>query len=93
MDMSLVSKCNVSDCAYNAENNCCTPGINVGAHAQCNTFIHGSRKGGSRQAKSGIGACLASECQWNTELECQASNVDVTVHNGHADCHTFREKK
>ena len=93
MDMSQVGKCNVSTCAYNQENICHTMGINVGAHAECNTFIHGSRKGGFREARAGIGACLASECKHNTELECKAPRIDVTIHNGHADCHTFEASK
>jgi hypothetical protein len=92
MDMSMINKCTMSNCAYNASGMCHTPGITVGPHAECNTFVHASARGGFREVQGGIGACLASDCKFNDKLECRATNVDVGSHEKHADCETFRSK-
>ncbi|MBI2328952.1 MAG: DUF1540 domain-containing protein [Chloroflexi bacterium] len=92
MDMTRILKCNMSTCAYNMNNICHTPGINVGSHAECNTYTHGSSKGGFPEAKGGIGACLASECKFNEQLECRISSINVASHDRHADCETFQTR-
>lgn len=92
MEMTPIAACNVSQCVYNQQNLCHTPGINVGHHAECNTYFWGNPKGGLVEIKGGIGACQASECRFNQQLECRASNINVSTHNGHADCHTFQPK-
>jgi hypothetical protein len=92
MDMSMITKCTMSNCAYNAGGMCHTLGITVGPHAECNTFVHASARGGFREVQGGIGACLASDCKFNDKLECRATNVDVASHEKHADCETFRAK-
>ncbi len=89
MDMTPILACNMSTCAYNMNYVCHTPGINVGPHAECNTYIHASSKGGLQEVEGGIGACLASDCKFNERLECQASNISVANHERHADCETF----
>lgn len=93
MDMTPISMCNVTQCAYNQANLCHTLGINVGSHAECNTYNYRTAKGGDRQIMAGIGACLASECRHNQDLECKAPNIDVTFHDSHADCKTFEAKR
>lgn len=92
MEMRQVASCNVSSCAFNTDNLCRTPGINVGPHAQCDTFNYWNNKAGFREVKGGVGACRAADCQYNNMLECNAPNINVTVHSGHADCKTFRAK-
>jgi hypothetical protein len=93
MKMTGISKCNMSICAYNKEGACHTPGITVGPHAECNTYVHHSSRGGFPEVKGEIGACLASSCKFNDKLECQAAEVDVTSDDKHADCATFQQKK
>ncbi len=93
MEMSEISKCNMSVCVYNRENCCITPGITVGSHAECITFNHGSAKGGFDNVNGGVGACLAADCKFNEQLECKAPKIDVTVHDRHPDCATFQLKK
>jgi len=93
MEMSKIAMCNVSSCAYNMENLCHTLGITVGSHAECNTYNHGSRKGGFSDVNGGIGACLASECKFNDQLECRAPNVNIAGHDLHADCNTFEPRR
>ena len=92
MNMTAISKCNMSTCAYNKDGACHTLGITVGPHAECNTYVHASSRGGFPDIKGGIGACTASNCKFNEKLECQAAQVDVAVDAKHADCKTFQMK-
>lgn len=93
MEMSQIAACTMSACAYNKENHCHTLGITVGPHAECNTFSHASKKGGSKEANGGVGACIAADCKFNDQLECKAPNINVTTHNAHPDCKTFQPRK
>lgn len=93
MEMSSVRSCNVSTCAYNKKSICHTMGITVGDHAECNTYNHGSRRGGFSEVKGAVGACLASDCTFNDQLECKAPHIEVGGHSEHADCDTFASKK
>ena len=92
MNMTGISKCNMSNCAYNREGSCHTLGITIGSHAECNTYVHHSTRGGFPEIKGGIGACLASSCKFNAKLECQATAVNVASDDKHADCATFEKK-
>jgi hypothetical protein len=92
MDMSMIMKCTTANCAYNAGGICHTLAITVGPHAECNTFVHASARGGFKDIKGGIGACLAADCKFNEKLECKASSVNVAGHEKHADCETFVKK-
>jgi hypothetical protein len=92
MKMTSISKCNQSTCAYNKDESCHTLGITIGPHAECNTYVHASSRGGFPDVKGGIGACQTSSCKFNSKLECQAAKVDVAVDEKHADCKTFQAK-
>ena len=92
MNMSMISKCNMSTCAYNKDGSCHTLGITVGPHAECNTYVHASSRGGFPEVRGGIGACTASSCKFNNQLECQASKVDISTDDKHADCRTFQKR-
>jgi hypothetical protein len=92
MNMTGISKCNMTTCAYNKESSCRTPGITVGPHAECNTYVHASSHGGFDDVKAGVGACTAAGCKFNKKLECQAPKVDIAVDEKHADCTTFAQK-
>ena len=92
MKMVTISKCNVSTCAYNKGESCHTLGITVGPHAECNTYVHASSRGGFPGIQGGIGACLTSNCKFNDKLECQAAEVVVAVDDKHGDCQTFQMK-
>lgn len=93
MDISQIAKCDMSSCAYNTSGLCRTLAITVGPHAECHTYNHGSSKGGFKETKGGIGACLASDCKFNDRLECAAPNVNVASHDRHADCETFQPRR
>ncbi len=92
MDMTNISKCSMENCAYNMDGLCHTLAITVGPHAECNTYIHASSRGGFNNVTGGIGACLATDCKFNKQLECSASKIDVASHDKHADCDTFKKK-
>ena len=92
MKMNPVSGCDMTNCAYNKNNRCHTLGITVGPHAECNTFVHASARGGYDDANGGVGACLASGCTFNDRLECKAAAIDVVTHDKHPDCRTFQPK-
>ena len=93
MEMSNIVKCSMSTCVYNQENRCTTMGITVGLHGECNTFNHGSAKGGFDDVNGGVGACLTANCMFNEKLECKAPKISVMVHDRHPDCATFMQKK
>jgi len=94
MDMTKISNCNMSACAYNKEGKCHTIGITVGLHTECNTYVHGSVTGGFSEIQGGIGSCLASNCQFNDNLECRAAGVTIAIdEEKHADCKTFVDIK
>jgi hypothetical protein len=93
MDMSEVMKCNMVNCTYNSNRICHTLAINVGPHAECNTYVtNGNSKSGFKEAKSTIGACLTSDCKFNDSLECRAPNINVAGHAIHADCETYQSR-
>jgi hypothetical protein len=82
----------MSTCAYNKDNSCRTPGVTIGPHAECNTYVHASSRGGFPGVKAGVGACTASSCKYNDSLECKAEKVAVSMDEKHADCQTYMKK-
>jgi hypothetical protein len=60
MKMIEISKCSMSTCAYNKDNSCHTIGITIGPHAECNTYVHASSRGGFPEVKGGIGVRAAN---------------------------------
>lgn len=92
MDMTAVSSCSMSSCVYNSRAMCHTRAINVGYHAECNTFVHASAAGGLKEVTGVIGACMAANCKFNNRLECTSSGIDVSGHQGHADCLKFADR-
>lgn len=94
MNITPISACSMAQCTYNQGNQCHTPGITVGPHAECSTYTYANpEKSGLRDIRAGIGACLAAECRYNEKLECAAPGIDVQSHTMHADCRTFQLKK
>lgn len=92
METAQIKMCDMSNCAYNTDDMCHTIGINVGAHAECNTYNHGSSKGGFPDTRTGVGSCFASDCRFNGLLECKVTNISVANHGRHADCKTFQPR-
>jgi hypothetical protein len=78
MNITLIANCGISACACNKQDSCHSLGITIGPHAECNTYVHASSRGGFPEIKGGIGACTASSCKFNNKLECQSPKVNCS---------------
>ena len=94
MEMSKVSKCDVSDCAYNMDSICNAMAITIGddVHPQCDTFCQSEVKGGQMGCLASVGACKVSLCTHNNGLECSASEICVGYNGSEPDCLTFKSR-
>lgn len=94
--MVQIQRCDVVDCSYNKNKQCHTMAITVGgpedACPLCDTYVHATQKGGVSDVIGGVGACKVDICKFNQALECTAQNIVVGLHQGHADCQTFKKK-
>ena len=90
MEMTKVSKCEVSDCAYNVGNACHAIAITVGdpANPKCDTFFQSMLKGGDCDSVAGVGACKVSSCLFNSSFECQSPGISVGYGEMNPDCLT-----
>ncbi|MHB0976506.1 MAG: DUF1540 domain-containing protein [Candidatus Aquicultorales bacterium] len=85
-----VLTCTKTDCAYNQDEICYAPGIEVGdMHPTCDTY---TTSGGqpSQEPMADVSTCNVTECQFNTNKDCMAPGITVADHSGHADCFTYR---
>ena len=95
MKMSKITACNVHDCSYNQDKQCHALAITVGGPevcACCDTYLHTAHKGGAADIIGGVGACKVEKCSFNTSLECGAPGIAVGMHQGHAECSTFKAR-
>lgn len=94
ISMPKVTSCEVIDCSYNRNRECHAIAITVGdmSHPMCDTFLKSSAKGGIKEMAAGVGACKVQGCQFNASFECSAGSITVGLHEGHADCKTFRSR-
>ncbi len=92
MEMCKVMECQVSDCAYNMDNCCCTMAITVGdlQNPRCDTFCQSASNGGDTNCVAGVGACKVSSCTYNDCLECSAPGISVGYREQEPDCLTFQ---
>ncbi len=91
IEMPTVTKCMVTQCAYNASSNCHARAITIGdsIHPGCDTFVSGSRHTRQINQIAGIGACKTSGCKFNDDLECMADGVQIGMLRNEANCTTF----
>jgi len=94
MEMSMVTKCQVSDCAYNMDSFCHTMAITIGdgMRPRCDTFCQSTTKGGDTGSMAGVGACKVAVCKYNTSLECQAPGIYVGYGEQEPGCLTFESR-
>ena len=94
MGMSKVTKCEVNDCTYNADDLCHATAITIGngRHPSCNAFwrFMMKGKGGDVGCTASVGACKVSSCIYNVGLECQAPEVFVGYKEREPNCLTFQ---
>jgi hypothetical protein len=91
LEMPMVAKCAVNECAYNANNNCHARAITIGdaTHPGCDTFMGASQHAKSVNRIAGIGACKTGTCKHNEDFECMADSVQVGMIHNEANCLTF----
>ena len=91
LEMPVIAKCLVNECAYNDDKNCHARAITVGdsRQPQCDTFMKGSHHVRQIQQIAGIGACKTAICKYNDDLECIADAVQVGMVKNAANCMTF----
>jgi len=94
VDMPLVSRCTVSECAYNVDTACHARAITVGdgVHPGCDTFLGSSRHTRDTDGNAGVGACKVIGCTHNDDYECTASKITVGHHGTAVDCLSFHAR-
>lgn len=90
--MSEVTKCEMSECAYNLENDCHALAITVGdgASPACDTFFSAQDHTSGLNQLAGVGACKVSSCLHNKAYECMAPDIMVGMSGNRASCLTFQ---
>ena len=90
MDMPSVFDCNMSDCAYNNNQQCHAMAITVGdSEPVCDTYMESAQKGGT-DITGCVGACKITRCQFNESLECTAEGIHVGKHSNYPECLTYK---
>lgn len=87
---SPVGRCQAIECAYNKEKACNAAEIKIGkGHAQCEMFTRSVMLDVRRRSHSQVRNCRMTSCKWNRHSNCSAQEVDLSLHEGHADCATY----
>lgn len=94
MEMMLeqphVMTCHAGACSWNCDDQCCSPTVEIGAeHPRCDTFTTAHQSPGDILAS--VMDCKVTDCHFNHDMACGASGITLDVHQGHADCATFRK--
>ena len=92
INMSVVSNCEVNDCAYNLENTCNARAITIGngVHPGCDTFFSNSTHTHEFNDLTGVGACKIISCMHNHEFECGAKKIEVGHNKSGICCLTYQ---
>lgn len=91
IEMPIVTRCMVDECAYNAGDRCNARAITIGDTIQpgCDTFLADSHHAKAVGRVAGIGACKTVGCKFNDDLECMADSIQVGLVKNEANCMTF----
>ncbi len=91
LEMPIVKKCTVEECAYNANSSCHARAITIGdsVHPGCDTYLDGEHHTKHIQQTAGIGACKTAGCKFNDDLECVADSIQVGMVRSEANCMTY----
>jgi hypothetical protein len=92
IDMPMVQRCSVDECAYNHDSCCHAKAITIGdgVHPGCDTFLSGSTGHTRASIMAGVGACKVSDCEYNDDLECSADSIEVAITGDTAECMTCK---
>lgn len=94
IEMPSVTKCTVSECAYNANAACHAKAITIGdgIHPGCDTFLGGARSHTKNKSMAGVGACKVTGCSHNEDYECMADSISVEFEGGSVHCMTYNAR-
>lgn len=94
LKMSVVTRCDVSDCAYNLEQTCNARAITIGDGVLpgCDTFFSNSTHTHEVNQMTGVGACKVTSCMHNLEFECGAESIIVGHSKAGIRCLTYALK-
>jgi hypothetical protein len=94
IEMSTISVCAATACAYNVEQACHARAITIGegVHPSCDTYVEAGRHVEAHSTPAGVGACKVDICRFNRDFECEAAAIEVDCHSLHADCVTFERR-
>ncbi|MFS1524208.1 DUF1540 domain-containing protein [Microbulbifer sp. 2304DJ12-6] len=89
-DMPEVSKCAVTQCAYNANDGCHARAITIGngADPDCDTFLANAKHTSSART-AGVGACKMEGCKFNDDFECSADSIQVGRNGSANNCLSY----
>ncbi|MDT8385168.1 MAG: DUF1540 domain-containing protein [Gammaproteobacteria bacterium] len=92
IDMPVVKACSISECGYNRANKCHARAITIGGgtHPGCDTSYLGAPVRTTGNNTAGVGACKITGCTFNDDLECNSSNITVSMKNDSIQCMTFQ---
>ncbi|MEK6705407.1 MAG: DUF1540 domain-containing protein [Bdellovibrionota bacterium] len=92
LDMPVISKCVISQCAYNVSNSCHAKAITVGDDKNpcCDTFFSSNLHNREVRRIAGVGACKVTSCKFNSDLECSAEKIDIGYTENQVTCLTYR---
>ena len=94
MEMPKVSRCDVSECAYNMDKECHAMAVTIGdvVHPRCDTLCMAVNEDLDVNCFAGVGACKTIACSYNHGFECMASEISVGYNSDEVDCMTFRQR-
>jgi len=93
IDIPMVNKCSIGDCAYNVKDKCHAKAITIGdgVHPGCDTsFFMPPNHAKDTNIIAGVGACKVTGCNFNSDFECSASSIDVGKSGDDINCLTYR---
>ncbi len=94
IEMSTISACEATACAYNVQHECHARAITIGegVHPSCDTYVEAGHHVEAHADPAGVGACKVEVCRFNHDLECAAATIRIDRHSLHADCVTFEQR-
>lgn len=90
LELTEIGSCNVSSCAFNANNGCQAKAVTIGetSSAACGTFYVGTASVAA-SGSTGVATCKAVSCKHNRNLTCGAEAIVVANAATGPVCQTF----
>ena len=91
IEMPIVARCTVAECAYNSGTGCHARAVTVGdgSNPGCDTFLPGTRHTHDTASVAGVGACKVDSCKFNKDFECTTERINVGSYHSKVLCLTY----